>query len=82
MNDRTKDQRFWQVRVIGTEGPKPRRSWWTVIVQAPLSADACTAAVEYAETHAPVGPKWMEFHADWVKSMKLPLMIIGDIDHG
>jgi hypothetical protein len=51
-----------------------------VIVQAPLSADARTAAVEYVEAHAPFGHQWLEFHADEVASLKLPVMIAGHLE--
>jgi hypothetical protein len=74
----TAQTRLWKVRVIGEHGPKPKRAWWTVLVEAPSSDEAMAKGAAAVSAVAPSDRLWTMFEAREAASVSLPMVIAGD----
>lgn len=67
--------RHWQVKVVGERKPKPKRAWWTVLVQAETGDEAMVQAVEYVMTIADSRSLWAGFAAQEAATVELPITL-------
>lgn len=67
--------RLWKVKVLYEYGPKPRRGWCTVLVEADTSDAAMALGASAAESYAPSDRKWNFFEAREAASVQLPVVL-------
>lgn len=73
---------IWKVKVLcegqgKTSGGRMRayRHWVTCLVEALDDDEAFAAGAKFAETEAPIGPKWVSFDPREASQLSLPVLI-------
>jgi hypothetical protein len=68
-------KRLYKVEVLYEWGPKPKRGWTTVLVEAEGPGQAMEAGEKAAELSAPSDRKWNFFEAREAATVNLPIVL-------